>query len=67
MSRPDIRIVIITRTIQDKAYLFAAIYSRTSPIKGYQIYISINIIKSINGSACMEIKLAWMLELKNPF
>lgn len=58
MSRPDIRIAIITRTVQDKAYLFTAIYFRTSLIKGYQIYKSINIIKTINGSACIEIKLA---------
>ena len=58
MPRPDIRITIITRTVQGKAYLFTAIYFRTSLIKGYQIYKSINIIKTINGSACIEIKLA---------
>ena len=55
MSRPDIRIAIITRTVQGKAYLFTAIYFRTSLIKGYQIYKSIYTIKSINGSACIEI------------
>ncbi len=53
MSRPDIRIAIITRTVYGKAYLFTAIYFRTSPIKDYQIYKSINIIKSIDGSACI--------------
>jgi hypothetical protein len=58
MSRPDIRIAIFTRTVQGKAYLFTAIYFRTSLIEGYQIYKSINIIRSINGSACIEIKLA---------
>jgi len=61
MSRPDIRIAIITRTVQGKAYLFTAIYFRTSPIKGYQIYKSIYTIKSINGSACIEIKLSLTL------
>jgi len=43
------------------------LYFRTSRIKGYQIYKSINIIKSKNGSACIEIKLAWMFKLMNPF
>jgi hypothetical protein len=37
MSRPDIRIAIITTTVKGKAYLFTAIYFRTSPIKCYQI------------------------------
>lgn len=58
MSRPDIRIATIIRTVQGKAYLFTAIYFRTSLIKGCQIYKSINIIKSINGGACIEIKLS---------
>ena len=58
MSRPDITIAIITRTVQAKAYLFRAIYFRTSLIKGYQIYKSITIIRSINGNASIEIKLA---------
>ncbi len=42
MSRPDIRIATITRTVQGKACLFTAIYFRTSLIKGYEIYKSIN-------------------------
>jgi hypothetical protein len=37
MSRPDIRIAIITRRVKGKAYLFTGIYFRTSPLKGYQI------------------------------
>ena len=33
MSRPDIIIVIISRTIDEKTYLFTVVYFRTSLIK----------------------------------